>query len=162
VLHRYARGWDRLDEEALRSCFFADSTHEHGAFKGLSSDFVSNGLAVVSRLRSVSHLITNISIEIAGDRAVSECYFLAHHRRESATGTGEQDWFVKGRYLDRFEARQGVWKISHRRGLHDFSRTFQPADVSLDAAPAEQRSARAPDDPWYALLAALKGPRSPA
>jgi len=161
VLHRYARGWDRLDEEALRSCFFADSTHEHGAFKGLSSEFVSNGLAVVGKLRSVSHLITNVSIEIAGDRAVSECYFLAHHRREAAMGTDE-DWFLKGRYLDRFEERQGVWKIAHRRGLHDFSRTFRPADASLDAAPAGQRSARAPDDPWYALLASLKRPETPA
>lgn len=155
VLHRYARGFDRVDEEAIRSCFFADSTHQHGAFKGQSADFITAGLKVVRNLKTCSHLITNVSIDVVGPRAVSECYFLAHHRRAKKTGTGEEDWFLKGRYLDRFEKRAGVWKIAHRRGVHDFSRTFDPADTSLDAAPPEQLSSRAPQDPLYAMLSDL-------
>lgn len=158
VLHRYARGWDRRDEASLRSCFHADSTHQHGAYKGPSADFITAGLKGTANVRSMSHLITNVSIEVAGDRAVCECYFLSHHRRPRKDATGEEDWFMKGRYLDRFEKREGLWKIAHRRGLHDYARTFVPADTSLDAAPAEQLSGRKPEDPLYAMLAELHTP----
>jgi hypothetical protein len=155
VLFRYARGWDRLDEDALRSCFHSDSTHQHGAFKGLSADFITGGLKIVRTLKSCTHMITNVSIDVVGTKAVSECYFLSHHRRNKKTGPGEEDWFLKGRYLDRFEQRAGAWKIAHRRGLHDFSRTFDPADTSLDAAPVEQLSLHSTQDPLYAMLAEL-------
>ncbi len=90
---------------------------------------------------------------------MSECYFLAHHRRTKKSAEGEEDWFLKGRYLDRFEKRDGVWKIAHRRGLHDFARTFDPADTSLDAAPAEQLSVHSTSDPLYAMLADLHSGR---
>ena len=30
VLHLYARGWDRRDEDAVRSCFWPESQHRHG------------------------------------------------------------------------------------------------------------------------------------
>jgi hypothetical protein len=155
VLHRYARGADRVDEAAMRSCFHADSTHQHGSFKGTSQDFVTNAMKIVSGLKSCTHMITNVSIDIVGDKAVSECYFLAHHRRTKKTGDGEQDWFLKGRYVDRFEKRDGLWKITHRRGLHDFSRTFEPADTSLDTVPLEQLSLHSTSDPMYAMLADL-------
>jgi hypothetical protein len=158
VVHRYARAVDRVDEDLLRSCFWPDSTHQHGGFKGKSQDFAGIAIRIVGALKTCSHLITNVSIEVSGDKAVAESYFLSHHRRTKKTGgPGEEDWFLKGRYLDRFEKRDGVWKIAHRRGLHDFSRLFDPADTSLDAAPAEQLSARKPDDPLYAMLAELHG-----
>ena len=41
VLYRYARGWDRYDEETIRSCFHPDSEHAHGGFTGTSQDFVT-------------------------------------------------------------------------------------------------------------------------
>jgi len=159
VVHRYARANDRVDEALFRSCFWPDSTHQHGSFKGKSQDFATRAIGIVSKLRTCSHLITNVSIELVGDKAVSECYFLAHHRRTKKSGEGEEDWFLKGRYLDRFEKRDGVWKIAHRRGLHDFARTFDPADTSLDAAPAEQLSVHSTDDPLYAMLADLHAGR---
>ena len=155
VLHLYARGWDRRDEAALKSCFHPDSTHQHGGFDGLSLDFVAGGLKATENVRAMSHLITNITIDIAGDKAVSESYFLAHHRRPQADGNGEEDMFIKGRYLDRFEKRDGLWKIAHRRGLSDFTRVFAPANTALDGAPAEQLSALKPEDPLYKMLAEL-------
>ncbi|MCS6947817.1 MAG: nuclear transport factor 2 family protein [Steroidobacteraceae bacterium] len=156
VLHRYARGWDREDEATIRDCFWPDSTHQHGAFRGLSHEFVAISFKATRNVKLMSHSISNISIEIVGNRAVSECHFLAYHRRPSRTGSGEVDWFLKGRYLDRFERRSGVWKIAHRRGLHDFARTFEPADTSLASAPADQLSAPRPLDPLYAMLEELR------
>ncbi len=159
VLFCYARGWDRQDEHAIRDCFWPDSTHQHGACKGRSLDFVAASYRATRNVRLMSHQISNVSIEVSGARALSECYFFALHRRASRTGPGEVDWILKGRYVDRFERRGEIWKIVHRRGLHDFSRTFEPADTSLDAAPPEQLSGTKSDDPYYAMLAELRAGR---
>ncbi|MFV0277873.1 MAG: nuclear transport factor 2 family protein [Parahaliea sp.] len=156
VLNLYARGWDRRDEEALRSCFWPDSTHEHGGFKGKSSDFIGGGLKGTASVLAMTHIITNETIDLKGDRAVCECYFLAHHRRpRTDDGEGLEDMFIKGRYLDRFERRDGLWKIAHRHGLSDYSTINRPASSLLDKTPAEQLSGKKPDDPLYAMLASL-------
>lgn len=159
VLHRYARGWDRQDEATIKDAFWPESTHQHGAFKGLSHDFVAASFKATRNVKIMSHMITNVSIEVAGDRAVSECYFFAFHRRPSKTGPGEVDWFLKGRYIDRHEKRGDTWKIAHRRGLHDFSRTFDPADTSLDASPPDQLGQPKPADPLYQMLEELRAGR---
>jgi hypothetical protein len=155
VLYRYCRGMDRADEAAARSCFHPGSVHAHGGFQGLSADFIGFAMSVVRPLKSSTHMITNMMIELAGDRAVSECHFLAHHRRDQAAGGGEEDMFLKGRYLDVFERRHGEWKIVSRTGLHDFERVLEPADRTLAAAPADQRGRKWPEDPIYAMLADL-------
>ena len=155
VLFRYCRGCDRADEAALRACFHPGSIHSHGGFKGLSADFVERAMQIVRPLKSCTHMLTNVMIELSGDRAVSECHFLAHQRRGKTDGSGEEDMFLKGRYLDRFEKRGGAWKIVSRTGLHDFERVVEPADRTLAAAPAEQLGRKWPDDPLYAMLARI-------
>jgi hypothetical protein len=157
VLYRYARGWDRLDEEALRSCFFADAQHQHGGFKGLSQDFITKAFPMVAKVKSTTHAISNILIEVKGDKAVAECYFAAHHRRMNKEGTDEEDYFLSGRYLDRLEMRDGVWKIAARRGLNDLERVEPRADRTFAMAPADSFGKRKPEDPLYALLAELHG-----
>lgn len=152
VLYRYARGWDRRDEETLRSCFHQDAEHAHGSFQGLSQDFITYGLASTTEVMSMTHMITNPLIEVRGARALSECSFLAHHRTRVASGGGEEDRFLKGRYLDVFEKRADVWRIARRIGLHDFERVVPAADRSLAGAPPEQLSHRKPADPLYTLL----------
>jgi len=155
VLYRYARGWDLLDEEMIRSCFFADAKHQHSSFKGLSHDFITYALPMVAKVHSTSHAISNVTIEIRGDAAVSDCYFLAHHRRQNAEGSDEEDYFLGGRYLDRFEKRDGVWKIARRRGLNSLERVVPRADRTFASAVPESFTGRKPDDPLYALLAEL-------
>jgi hypothetical protein len=156
VLFRYCRGMDRADEAAARSCFHPGSRHFHGGFEGMSADFIDLAMSIVRPLKSSTHMISNVLIELAGDRAVSECHFLAHHRRDKAKGGGEEDMFLKGRYLDGFERRHGEWKIVRRTGLHDFERVLEPADHTLASAPAEQRGRKWPDDPIYDMLAELR------
>ena len=153
VLYLYARGWDRLDEAILRNCFWPDSKHQHGGFKGASQDFITRGLASMAKVKGSSHLITNPWVQVKGDKALSECYFLAHHRRTNRYGADEEDYFIKGRYLDRFERRGGVWKIAYRRGLSDFERIEARADGPLATAPDEQLSHRGAADPLYAMIA---------
>ena len=155
VLFRYCRGCDRADETALRACFHPGSIHSHGGFQGSSADFIDLAMQIVRPLKSSTHMVTNVMIELNGDRAVSECHFLAHHRRDKADGAGEEDMFLKGRYLDRFERRGGAWKIVSRTGLHDFERVLAPADLTLASAPADQLGRKKPDDPIYAMIAEI-------
>ncbi|HEY8537880.1 MAG TPA: nuclear transport factor 2 family protein [Steroidobacteraceae bacterium] len=156
VLYRYARGWDRLDEEALRSCFFPDAEHQHGGFKGKSQDFITRALPMVAKTRSTSHMISNVTIEIRGNAAVSECYFLAHHRRATTDGKDEEDYFLGGRYVDRFERRDGEWKIARRIGLNSLERVVPRADRSFETAAPDTFGKRKPEDPWYLLLEELR------
>jgi len=155
ILYLYARGWDRYDEEALRACFHEDSVHAHGGFEGLSQEFVTGGLASTKAVKSMTHMITNPMIELRGDRALSECSFFAHHRRDAADGSGEEDMFLKGRYLDIFERREGVWKIASRTGLHDFERIVPPADQTLAGASQDQLSQKKPTDMWYSFIESI-------
>jgi len=60
--------------------------------------------------------------------------------------------FLKGRYLDIFEKRSGVWKIATRRRLHDFERVVPSKDQTLAKASVNQLSDRIPNDPLYSLL----------
>ena len=155
VLYRYARGCDRVDEGALRACFHPGSVHFHGGFAGLSSDFIDLAMGIVRPLKASSHMISNVMIELSGDQAVSECPLLAHHRRLQADGAREEDYFLTGRYLDRFEKRDGAWRIVSRTGLHDYERVLEPADQTLAQASSDQFGRQKPDDPIYAMLESL-------
>ena len=86
--------------------------------------------------------------------ATAETYFTAFHRMrargdplaaENAYDT-EMDYFVGGRYLDRFESRGGEWKIVQRTGMTDWVR-LEPGCSQGFADIAEQTiGKRAPDD----------------
>ncbi len=150
VLHGYARSNDRADEALLRSCFWPESTHKHGGFDGTSTDFIAFALKIIRAVKYTAHHISNVSVDVRGDRAFSECYYFAHHRRDKKDGTGEEDAFFEGRYLDEHERRNGVWKIIRRRGLSDYSNVLA-APSPFASWPAGQHSLRAPDDDYYAM-----------
>lgn len=159
VLLAYARANDRVDADLLRSCFWPESTHRHGRFDGTSADFIGFALKILGAVKYAAHHISNISIQVDGDRALSECYYFAHHRRPVKGGAGEEDAFFEGRYLDDFERRDGVWKIIRRRGLADYSPPAIPAATAFADWPAGQHSLRYPDDDYYAMKARFLGRR---
>lgn len=154
LLHAYARANDRADEALLRACFWPESTHKHGRFDGTSTDFIDFALRIIRGLHYASHHISNISIDVNGDRAFSECYYLAHHRRPARDGSAEEDAFFEGRYLDLHERRGGEWRIIRRRGLSDLSMVM-PAGTPYASWPAGHHSQRAPDDDYYVMRRAL-------
>lgn len=157
VLLRYARGNDRNDIELIRSCFWPESQHSHGRFTGASMDFIGFAAKILATLKHTAHFITNVSVEVDGKRAFSECYYLAHHRRDAADGSREEDAFFEGRYLDILEQRDGVWKIIKRRGLSDLTATPTPAPSPYGEWPAGQHSTRDKDDDWYKMRAEFIG-----
>src|ERR1700760_2072112 len=79
VLTRYCRALDRLDEPLLRSCFHADSEHNHG-YAGPSSIFVDYAMDVLRRCVATHHHLGNVSIAVRGDEGDAESYFTAYRR----------------------------------------------------------------------------------
>lgn len=151
LLYAYARANDRADEALLKSCFWPESTHKHGGFDGKSIDFVTFAAKIVGALKYACHHITNVAVEVKGDRAFSECYYFAQHRRDRKDGGGEEDVFFQGRYLDFLERRAGVWKIIRRRGLSDYTSPPIPSATPASSWPAGQHSEKYPVDDYYQM-----------
>jgi hypothetical protein len=120
VVYRVCRAMDRADLELFRSCYHDDAWDDHGYFKGPISEFKPQSIFRPPHVKNLMHLIGNILIDLEGDRAVVESYYLA--RQRVAADDSEKDMQFGGRYLDRFERRAGVWKISHRTAIYDWNR----------------------------------------
>lgn len=145
----YCRGVDRIDEVLLGSLFHADSVVVTGAYNGIGSGFAA---AICDVLRShfamTFHSIANQWIQVTGDRAVGETYVIA-----AATSLdGATEKLIGGRYIDRFERRDRVWKFSERSFVEDWDRT-NPATSSTSGmyAALDLRGGRGSDDPVYAF-----------
>lgn len=146
VLMRYCRGIDRCDAELLHSVYHSDATDDHGLFKGKAAEFIPWALNALVRDEGTSHYIANELMEVDGDVAHCESYFFGIHRRQEKGGTTAELVFA-GRYADRFERREGVWKIAHRQVVFDRSRIDKiEREFSSDGMTCGKRSR---EDPAY-------------
>ena len=123
VLYRYCRGVDRGDAELVASVYHPDAVDAHGAWSGLGKDFAAYLVPNMDQVPLIGqHHITNVLIELQGERADVESYFIALH--PEATAEGASHALVCGRYLDRFERREGRWLIAARQVVLDVSRAL--------------------------------------
>ena len=121
VLSAYARGIDRADAALLKSCYHADAIEEHGGnFTGNAHDYVEHAIPKVRGMGVMQHLLGTSHIDLDGDRAYVETYIWTFARFKDKEA--DVDTFTGGRLIDRFERRNGVWKISHRRTVFDWNR----------------------------------------
>ncbi len=128
-LLRYCRGVDRLDATLLKTAYHEDATDDHGIFNGNAwefADFIGPFDASIG-VRQQTHRVDHTLIEFTGpDTAVVESYNLTFIDAETDDGMAAA--MVGGRYLDRFERRDGAWKIAHRLYVMDFNRN-EPSTV---------------------------------
>ena len=141
----YMHGLDRLHRESLRGVFHDDATTDYGFFQGGPDDFVDMAFGALSDHDDNHHMLGQINIRLDGEVAFGEVYFQAFHRVTNEAGEKE-DLFISGRYVDRYEQRNGVWKIAHRSEVNDWARTEPAADTYFQSNTASLRGARFPDD----------------
>ncbi|MDH4143726.1 MAG: nuclear transport factor 2 family protein [Acidimicrobiia bacterium] len=149
VLHRYCRGVDRVDAAELAACYHDDGTDDHGTFRGLGTDFARWATGGAADVWAASHhTVHNVIVEwVEPDVAHVESYVLAfNHRTPAADGSDGPVEVFAGRYLDRFERRDGRWRIQHRRALRDVDSLVERRRWA-GKIPA---GARRPDDGLYA------------
>ena len=128
ALLKYTRGIDRHDDELMAAAYHADATDDHGAYIGGPAGFIRHANGTHSKNWTVHHhFISNQTIEVEGDSAHAETYFLATLRRK----TGPID-IVAGRYVDRLERRDGRWAIAARACLVEWNGELAPTQTTMD------------------------------
>lgn len=129
-LMTYCRAVDRLDRELLLSVYHADAVDDHGVFVGDREAFADWVIAFHSRAqRTTQHVITNHVCELDGDVAHAETYYML-----AAMNVGGAPLTLSGgRYIDRFERRQGRWAIALRKVVSDWWGDPGEASLSLEA-----------------------------
>jgi ketosteroid isomerase-like protein len=146
---RYCRGADRGDADLLASAYFPDATDDHPGGQHFTGDTI--GPEMVGNLNrsfvSTNHQITTQTIEVDGDTAASESYSLGNHVMKDGRRLR-----TLVRYLDRFERRDGDWRITYRLCLNDATEVMPPDDGPGLGPPSPGRRDRT--DPSYGFLGA--------
>jgi SnoaL-like domain len=121
---RHSRTQDRHDIEGLTSAYHQDGHDEHGNVVNEAKNYAAWVNALHDATFKIhSHNLTTHSCEIQGDTAHCDTYVLF-----GLLGLDEKAvWFGSGRYIDRLERREGVWKIALRRTIVEWMFT---ADAS--------------------------------
>lgn len=156
LVMRYCRGCDRRDFALVRSLYHDDAIDDHGSmFTGGPDAFVAWLPEATAPWDLTRHSISNSLFVIDGDRAEGEHYVEAWHRTH---GPDARLVVVLGRYLDRYERRDGVWKFSYRSLVFDHG-SIQPVDEEeMEMMRKDAPNGRSDrDDPSfsYSLLAGL-------
>lgn len=158
VLHRYARGIDRMDFDLVRSCYHPDAFDDHGALSGDVDTFIAGARSFLPRFVATMHFLGNMHIEVDGEAARAETYAVAYHRVAGqgeggdAAGDGKDDiWGI--RYVDRFERRDGEWRIAHRVVAQEWRRV-DPVPAGRERTGPGVWGRRDPGDVLYSILEA--------
>ena len=116
----YTRACDRMDREMLESVYWPDGSDDHGTFKGSAPDYVDWVMDFLSGWVSTHHDNSNILIDLNGDKASGEVHWVGYYRYD-LDGVAH-DHLAVGRYIDRYERRNGEWRIKHRTCVSDWTR----------------------------------------
>lgn len=132
-LYRYARGVDRHDREVLLSAYHPDATHVRGSFSGDPAAYAEWLFERLNRqATSHQHCVLNTLVDFDDDASAhAETYFLI----VTLTKRGMVEHSV-GRYIDRFECRDGVWRIAARTAIgiirSEAPHIAEGADITTD------------------------------
>lgn len=124
VLVRYTRGLDRVDMTLVREAFHDDAWIDfpEEVYVGPAEGFVEFLSKEMPSFVRTRHNLGNSLIELDGDVAFVETYLTAEHEATSYHKWDGSFVILWARYLDRFEKRDGVWKIARRQLLIDWMR----------------------------------------
>jgi hypothetical protein len=103
----------------LKSAFHPDAVDDHGFFVGNRDDFVSWIDTVYDRIAVTQHFVTNQTVDIEGDTAHAETYWIVANVMKGSVSVVLRG----GRYIDRLERRKGGWAIVDRVCLIEWNGT---------------------------------------
>jgi SnoaL-like domain len=121
----HARGCDRHDVDLIRAAYHPDGIDEHGWVTNLGveyGDWANRTHASTSQVHT--HNITTHNCEIDGDTAHAESYVMVTLLDPESTTTT----VMCGRYIDRLERRDRIWRIAVRHATVELAYT---ADARL-------------------------------
>lgn len=151
VLNLHSRGLDRVDVEALKSAYWPDAEVDYGTFVGPAHQFAELVLPILGESYELTrHSLSNHSIVIDEKMARSEAWVHAGHLLPGA----QEELLFYGRYLDKLEQREGLWKILYRTVVVDWIKRLPITDErDSEAFSALKRGGHMATDPLYPFLA---------
>jgi hypothetical protein len=157
LLSAYCNAADRHDNEKMRSLYHEDALDDHASFfKGLAMDFIDKLPAIQVPMEILHHNVTTVNLKLDGDKAEGEVYIIAFHKIR--TDQGSLDLLIGGRYFDKYQKRDGVWKFAHRAVVADWANLHNPSIVNLDNPIIEGAYIGKPGvaDPSYGFFSMFK------
>jgi hypothetical protein len=116
-LTRFSRAMDRLDRELFLSVFHTDAVIAAGVYVGGPIPLYEWASKLHEQGQSATHHnLLNHTCDLDGDVAHTETYYLFVGRNRD-----DSNWIAGGRYLDKFERRNGDWKIALRTNVIEWS-----------------------------------------
>ena len=147
VIYCYCRAMDRIDAEQGYSIWHDDAVVDYGAdvYQGSGRGFIDHFNAVHSHLLHHTHQVTNIIIELDGDRAASEAYVTGTLRMKRDDKLMQiTAW---SRYVDQWSRREGRWAIDKRVAVMDFDEIREVTSMNKLSQASRDRT-----DPSYRVL----------
>ncbi|MGE0586751.1 MAG: nuclear transport factor 2 family protein [Flavobacteriaceae bacterium] len=145
LLRQIARGTDRFDGALLAAAIHPDAVLNMGGTAPMSGTAFTAALKPPAAPRpGRMHFVTNECIDVCGDVATSETYILSC--QDVLVDDVRKTRLRAGRYLDRFERRDGDWKLSARTLVDEWSRVDE---VTEALSPGAHVGRPAPDDLSY-------------
>lgn len=145
-LYRYCRAVDRLDIPLGHSIWNENGIADYGDhYQGPGKGVIDLICKQHAGLLHHSHQITNILIDVRGDKAGSESYCTATLRM--MRGDKMTQMMVWSRYVDEWSCHGGVWGLDKRIAIRDF-------DEIREVTPMARHDVgrRDHDDPSYKVL----------
>jgi hypothetical protein len=152
VLVQYCHGVDRCDQQMLSQVFWHDAEVNYGFGAMPAASFCESLIPSLLEMTMTQHRLSNVMIFREGDVAKVQSYCDAFHLVGEQPALQEMQ--VGGRYLDRFECRDGIWKIARRTYVMDWNRNSL-STIVWDGPLYSQlqiRGARGDADPFSSML----------
>ena len=141
ILAAYAHAIDRRRWQMMESLFHADAVFKFGVIEGDWRGFVDQARAVIDPCLATQHQLGQVQFGFASDTVChTETYMTAMHTIPPGYPLAAvfpdkgviYSAIVAGRYVDRFEKRDGAWRIAQRTGLYDWRefRVVEGVDLS--------------------------------
>jgi ketosteroid isomerase-like protein len=147
-LTRFSRGMDRFDREVFLSAYHPDAVIAAGDFVGGPAELYDWASKLHEQGQvATMHNLMNLTVEIDGDVAHTETYYLFVGRNRD-----DSNWVAGGRYIDRLERRDGQWKIALRTNAIEWSGLVPTMPIPFADVPdifGNGAPARSKADPSY-------------
>ena len=157
-IYRYSRSVDRIDPEIGYTVWHEDGTADYGEdiYQGSGRGFIDWCCESHRNALTHSHQMTNVIIDLDGDRATSETYAIVTVRFKGRGDGTVIQYMAWSRYLDKWSRRGGEWAIDDRFVVIDF-------DETREVTPGAKRSRASRDrsDPSYSRRDAVLASKRP-
>lgn len=165
VIAAYAHAIDRRRWDMMPQLFHSDATFGFGPVQGNWEEFVGQAQAIINPCLATQHQLGQTQFGFENDSCHTETYFTAMHTIPD--GYPVPDVFpdkgkiysavIAGRYVDRFENRDGAWRIAERTGLYDWREFREVEGVDLSELPEGMAGFHDDRDPSTSTVSRWRG-----